>query len=132
MSLLSRLTAVALLPVAIAAGAVSMTGMVVQPAHAGDGTRCEIRVSRRGGMTTLEGVVMASGSITGSYRLSVTSSGRGGGSDIDQSGDFSARPGEPASLGVVSLGGGGAHTADLTVRWNGGSHHCSQRVGGQI
>ena len=129
MSLLFRVSALALVP--LAAGAVSTMGGIVQSAQAGEGARCEIRVSKRGGMTTLEGVVFASAAVSGSYRLSVTSSAGGGGSGIDQSGAFSAKSGETASLGVVSLGGGaGSHTADLTVRWNGGSSRCSQHAGG--
>ena len=106
--------------------------MSFQPVQASDGARCEIRVSKRGGTTTLEGVVFASAPLTGSYRLSVGSSGGGGGSDIDQSGSFSAKPGEPANLGVVSLGGtAGTYSADLTIKWNGGESRCTQHVGGK-
>ena len=137
MSYFTRLAAVALVPVALTVGTIATTGTVVEPAHAGgtgDGTRCEIKVSKRGGMTTLEGVVFASSSIQGSYRISVASaSGGGGGSDIDQSGAFSAKPGAPASLGVVSIGGSpGSYTAEMTVKWNGGSTRCSERIGGKI
>ena len=139
MSRLSRLSAVALLPVflpvAIGLGVVALTGPAAQPAHAGgggDGARCEIRVSKRGGATTLEGFVVAASPISGSYRISVTSSGGGGGSDIDQSGQFSAGPGGPVSLGVVSLGGSpGGYRADLTVKWNGGSTRCSETASGR-
>lgn len=133
---LSRLSAVAALPVALALGVLSMTGPVAEPAFAGgsgDGTRCEIRVGKRGGTTTLEGFVVAPSSISGSYRISVTSLGGGGGSDIDQSGQFSAGPGGPVSLGVVSLGGSsGGYRADLTVKWNGGSTRCSESASGRI
>ena len=129
----SRLTAVAVLPVALAAGVAATTGTVVAPAHAAsDGVRCEITVSKRGGITTLEGVVLASKSVSGSYRLSVTTSGGSGGSDIDQSGAFSASAGQSSSLGVVSLGGtANLASAQLSVKWNGGSTQCSQRIGGR-
>ena len=94
-------------------------------AGSADGTRCEIRVSKRGGMTTLEGFVIATAPIQGSYRISVTTSG-GGGSDIDQSGAFEAKPGAPVSLGVVSVGGSpGGYAAGLTVKWDGGSTRCN-------
>ena len=131
MSTLSRVAAVALLPAAVAAGAWSTTRTIITPAQAGDGPGCEIHVSKRGRTTILEGIVLSSVPISGSYRLSVTSSGGGGTSDIEQSGAFTASGGEAARLGVVSLSGqAGTHTADLTIRWNGGSNHCSQRADG--
>ena len=67
----------------------------------------------------------------GSYRLRVTKSGAAGSSDINQSGDFSAGPGEPGRLGTVTLGGdGGSYVARLTVTWDGGSIECTERIGG--
>lgn len=132
MTNLFQFGALAFVPLAIAAGVVSRTGTIVQTAQAADGVHCEIRVGKRSGMTTLEGVVFASAPISGSYRLSITSSGGSGGSDIDQSGTFSAGSHEPASVGVVSLGGvAGAYAADLTIKWNGGSNSCSQHIGGK-
>lgn len=121
-----------LVPALMAVSLAAASAASLQPAHAGDGARCEIRVSTRGGTTTLEGVVFASAPVAGSYRLSVGSTGAGGGSDIDQSGNFSAKPGEPVNLGVVSLGGpAGTYSAELTIKWNGGTSRCSQRAGGR-
>lgn len=121
-----------LVPAFIAAAVAPAMAASFQPAHAGDGARCEIRVSKRGGTTTLEGVLFASAPVSGSYRLSVGSSGGGGGSDIDQSGNFSAKPGEPVNLGAVSLGGpAGTYSAELTIKWNGGASRCSQHAGGR-
>ena len=131
MSSFSR-TGSTVFPAFLAATFAAAMGMSLQPAHAGDGARCEIRVSKRGGTTTLEGVVFSSAPVAGSYRLSVGSSGGSGGSDIDQSGNFSAKPGEPANLGGVNLGGAaGTYSADLTIKWNGGASHCTQHVGGR-
>ena len=126
-----RWTAAAVLPVALAAGVIATAGTGA-PAVAGDATRCEIAVSKRGGMTALEGVVYAQKGLAGTYRLSVTATGAGGGSDIDQSGDFSAGAGQSASLGVVSLGGTAqTYRAELTVKWSGGSTSCSKQIGGR-
>ena len=108
------------------------SGHHAQAAGTSDGTRCEFKIGKRSGMTTLEGVVASQAAISGSYRISVSSVG-GGGSDIDQSGAFSAKPGQTVSLGVVSMGGTpGRYAADLTVTWNGGSTHCTEHVDGKI
>ena len=127
------LSAAALAPVALTAGAISMTAVPpAAPALAAD-AHCELKASKRGGMTTLEGFVTPSSAISGSYRISVTSSGGGGSSDIDQSGAFSAKAGSPVSLGVVSLGGAsGSYSAELTVKYGSGGTLCSGHAGGKI
>jgi hypothetical protein len=113
------LTAIALLP----AGLIVSGGAGVQLAHAGpEYARCEIRISKRNGGTTLEGFVIAQQPVSGSYRISVTTAG-GSGADVDQSGAFQATPGQPVSLGAVHVGAGG-YSADLTVKWVGGSTKC--------
>ena len=128
MSRIACLTALATLPVMFTLGANPMTGHIVTPAHASaDDARCELRTSKRGGATVLEGVVIASKAVSGSYRISVAASGGSGSSDIDQSGSFQATPGQPVSLGVVQLGGSGGYSANLTVKWGGGSTSCSGR-----
>ncbi len=103
-------------------------------ASTSDGIRCELKVGKRSGMTTLEGIVAAPTAISGSYRISVTSAGgSGSGSDVDQSGAFSAKAGQSVSLGMVSMGGSsGKYTADLTVTWNSGSTHCVEHLDGKI
>ena len=104
-----------------------------QPVHAADGPRCEIRLGKHVGASTIEGVVLSSVPVSGSYHLIVKSSGDEGSSHVDQSGAFSATPGEIAKLGIVSLGGTAAgYTADLTITWNGGSSRCSQHANGKI
>src|SRR5919198_2389822 len=76
--------------------------------------RCEIQVKEHGNSVALEGAVFAKTAIEGSYQLRVSKSGSSGSSDINQSGDFSAGPGEPSSLGTVTLGGdGGSYVAKL-------------------
>lgn len=98
----------------------------IQPAAAQDaaaGTRCEIRVYKRGGQTMVEGVVFAAAPISGWYRLSVN-----GASDNDQSGAFQAEPSGATSLGQIAVAPGN-YAAHMTVRWKGGSVSCAQHAG---
>lgn len=87
---------------------------------------CQLRMEGSGSASRLTGIVHAKAPVDGSYRLRVTSSGNGGGSNITQSGEFSATPGVPATLGVVSLGGGGTFQAELQVSWSGGTVRCTR------
>ncbi len=87
------------------------------------GTRCEIRVYKRGGLTTVEGVVYASAPISGSYRLSVN-----GHSDNDQSGSFQAAPTGATSLGQLTVAPGN-YVANMIVKWKDGSVLCAQHAG---
>ena len=130
MSKILRFVAV---PLALSLGVISMIDSNTRPAAAGssgpDLVRCEIRVKNHGSTLTLEGVALAKASVSGSYSMQISSSGGGGSSDIDQSGDFSASPGAPGSLGVVNLSGSGArYVARLHVTWNGGSAQCTKSV----
>lgn len=98
-------------------------------AHSNE-TRCEIVTETSGGMVTLQGVVHAEAPLSGSYTFRVESAGGGGGSNIRQGGSFSAAPGQPAKLGKVTLGGGGAvYDATLGVDTNAGRFTCHERAG---
>jgi hypothetical protein len=92
---------------------------------------CAIDVARSRDGVTLRPVVTTDRPLTGRYRLSVTSRGGGGGSDIDQSGEFEAY-GTRTVLGTVSLGGGGSYEARLTVTVGGRRIECLERIGGAI
>ncbi len=94
--------------------------------------RCEITASTSGGMVTLAGVVHSDKVLAGDYTFHVKSAGRSGGADIQQGGDFEARPGGPALLGQVMLGGSGAiYDASLVVKAGGKTWRCDERVGGR-
>jgi hypothetical protein len=125
------LAAVAL-PLSLACGA-AFAGTGAGPSLEGPGepVSCEIRVERQGNVVTLEGLVHADAPLAGSYRLQVSQGGSGGSSRISQGGDFEAAPGEPASLGTVSLASGGAYRASLEVRWQGGVTDCSTGTPGK-
>jgi hypothetical protein len=120
-------------PAALGVGAIGVIASGIERVDASQPMRCEIQVKERGNAVALEGVVFAKTAVTGSYQLRVSKSGGGGSSDISQSGDFRAGPGEPSTLGTVTLGGdGGSYIARLTVTWDGGSIECTERVGGTL
>lgn len=129
--------AVWLVPVALGVGGIGAINSSIERVDAGANgsqpVRCEIQVKERGHSVALEGVVFATTAIEGSYQLRVSKSGGAGSSDINQSGGFSAAPGERSTLGLVALGGdGGSYLAKLKVTWNGGSIECTERVRGVL
>ena len=137
MSLVKGPLAVWLLPAALGIGAAGAIHGSIERVGAGPTAsqplRCEIQIQEHGTSVALEGVVFAKTAVEGSYQLRVTKSGTAGSSDINQSGDFSAGPGEPGRLGTVTLGGdGGSYVARLTVTWDGGSIECTERVRGTL
>ena len=92
--------------------------------------RCEIRATPQGGMVSLEALAHADRKVSGTYSFHVESAGRTGGTNIEQGGAFSAAPGKPATLGVVTLGAKGAvYDAKLEVTVGGESIGCAERVG---
>lgn len=120
---------------ALGMGVIAMTAADNSGAEAGwftrDKVRCEIKVEPGPYGVQLEGLVFAKGALSGEYELSVTQDGPGAYSLINQSGAFEAGPRQPASLGMVSLGGGASYTARLKVRAGGEVFTCARRVGGQ-
>ena len=113
-----------LLGVGLAVIAVSgcQAGSAAGPIH------CQMRAETSGGMTSLEGIVHADRTVSGSYRLRVKSSGASGSSSIDQGGDFTAGPGTPATLGTVTLSGA-RFDASLTVTVDGRTTACTDGIG---
>jgi hypothetical protein len=120
---------------ALGVGVIAMTAADNSGAEAGwftrDQVRCEIKVTPGPYGVQLEGLVFAKDALTGEYELSVTQDGPGAYSLVNQSGGFEAGPRQPASLGMVSLGGGASYTAKLKVRAGGDVYTCAKRIGGQ-
>ncbi len=124
-------------PLALLAGSgVLGLGFVMaapEPAAAGgSGLRCEIYQSHRGGSTVLEGVVFSGSAVDGSYQFTVTKSGGGGSSNINQGGEFSVSAGGKSTVGTVALGGDGGYSATLRVTADGHSTACKERTGGSL
>ena len=107
---------------------IGTAGMAGASGSAEGPLRCEIRESSVFGMTALEAVVHADEAVSGSYRFTVTGSGSGS-TNIRQGGAFSVAPGQPATLGMVSVGGSAAYDASLSVTADGMSAVCDERFG---
>ena len=106
------------------------TGQAGAASSGPDPLRCELVLDTAGGATTIQGRVDADRPVSGSYRLSITSSAAGGGARIEQSGDFEARPGAPAILGETRLGGSPAqYRAELELSLPDRRLSCSGRSG---
>jgi hypothetical protein len=87
--------------------------------------RCEIQAKPAAGALALAAVVHAETRLTGSYSFKVVGKSGGGSSNINQGGPFAASAKGDVTLGTVSLGGGAAYTATLTVTANGQTATCS-------
>ncbi len=114
----------AIAAVIAAAGLLPSVGPV--PAEAQTSLVCEVRTSKRGGATVVEGFVSAPTGFNGSYRISVS----GGGGDTDQSGEFAGGGGK-AALGSVPVAGAGAYSAEIMVKQN-GVVRCTNRTAGKV
>lgn len=114
---------VVLLPIA----AFATMGTASQP----NGTvSCDIRTSQSSGQVTLNAVAQAATSVNGNYTFHVSSTGGSNGTNIDQSGSFSATPGKPATLGTVMLDARGTtYKATLDITVDKQKISCTKRIG---
>lgn len=97
-------------------------------AAADEPLRCELKVARTPSGTALTALVQSKDRASGRYDFEVT----GRGTDIRQGGPFAVRPGEPETLGTVTLGGGASFDAELTVTAGSRKATCEKRIGGAI
>jgi hypothetical protein len=109
--------------------AAALTGLVLgctansaQTGGADDGVlTCSAEITSRGGMLTVEGVVVAEEAVAGTYDLSVTRRGAA----LTQGGTFSLRAGETGRLGRVTMNGPAAGLdAELTLSVDGKTTRC--------
>ncbi|PDS99405.1 hypothetical protein CO659_00965 [Rhizobium sp. S9] len=92
---------------------------------------CEIKATPGAGMVRLDALVHADKHVGGTYTFHVEKVGNGGGSTINQSGDFDAVEGHAAMLGSVSLDSKGAkYKATLDVVVGDESFGCVKQIGG--
>lgn len=89
---------------------------------------CEVLASASGGGFALEAVYHAQSAMQGGYQFSVKSVGGAGGTNINQGGGFSAKPGETLTLGRVTVGGAAAYDVTLKIDTGGQSVECGGRV----
>lgn len=105
----------------------SAVGPTVGTASAAD-VKCLIKISDSGQTKDFQGLLIANGDVSGSFRFSVTGSGHGNSSEIVQSGDFSAARGHAVEAGSVTLNGSSRYTAQLKVWVGGRTYVCSDRI----
>lgn len=93
--------------------------------------RCEIRDTIEADAILLEPLVYADKSTSGTYTINVSGDGASGSANIRQGGAFEAGPGNPASLGRMSLGAdGAAYDVKLKVIAGDTSVSCVKQVPG--
>jgi len=92
--------------------------------------QCNINV-----LSTPQGVVLQSTArsrtaVSGSYQLSVETTGPAGRSTVSQGGEFSVRGGSSEALGSLSLGrsSGALVVARMELSWAGGHTSCTRRI----
>lgn len=101
---------------ALAAAAMAQNTETHAPA-APEPLRCEVALDAVRGGTRIEGRVVSSTPVSGTYQMQITSRMGGGRASISQSGEFDARPGAPALLGETEMRGGPAsHQVELEIR----------------
>jgi hypothetical protein len=94
---------------------------------------CAIVTDSVNGAIALRGTAQSDVAVSGSYRFRVASAAGGGNTNMQQGGNFTATPGNPITLGRITLGNPGAiYDAHLEIVANGASVECSERVGGAI
>lgn len=118
---LMTLLALCLLPVGAFTG--MATAGPTQPSKL-----CEIKVTPRAGLVSLEALVRADKATGGSYTLRIDKTGGGGSSSITQGGDFEVSAGKATTLGSVTLDSRGSYKAVLDVISGGKSYRCTKQV----
>ena len=108
-----------------ASGNAASTQPPIQPGSDAGAFRCEIQTTPGGGLAA---VVHATVAVNGSYTFKVVSSTRGGSSNINQGGPFSANAKAMVTLGSVSVGPRASYDATLTVTANGSTATCTDPI----
>jgi hypothetical protein len=90
---------------------------------------CEIRATRNATGAKLDGVIKASGPVSGSFHFTVRK--RGGEEVVSQSGDFTVEDASPTEIkkASIDLDPSEAYQASLKVKWPNGSSSCSGSMG---
>lgn len=92
--------------------------------------QCEIDVLSTPQGIVLRPVARSRTGVSGSYQLSVDTSGPAGRSAVSQGGDFSVRGGRSEGLGSIALGrsSGAVVVARMNLSWAGGQASCTRRI----
>jgi len=116
-----------LYPIAAAlALALSSSGALAQATS----LQCGINVLNTPQGVVLQSTARSGPAVSGSYQLSVETTGPAGRSTVSQAGEFSVRGGSSEALGSVSLGRspGAFAVARMELSWVGGHRSCTRRI----
>jgi hypothetical protein len=113
------------------ATAIAALGATASVALAGNessaSASCEIQAKASGGTLTIAGVLHSNVALSGRYALSITNSQSNNDMDVDQRGDFSAKPGETRTLDSMEFSGDlGVLTVVLEIDAPGADLKCAQ------
>jgi len=104
---------------------------VTTPNQSDEAQLCEIKATPGAGMVRLDALVRADKHVGGTYTFRIEKAGNGGSSTINQSGDFDAKAGHPATLSSVSLDAKGLeYKATLDVVIGDKRFSCTNEIGG--
>lgn len=102
------------------AGSTDTATLSVHPS----GAYCEVLATPAGNGVVLQAVFHADAGASGSYQLSVKSTGGGNRTAINQGGGFTAYGAGTVPLGTVTVGGNTVYDIGLTVSIAGKVHEC--------
>ncbi|WDR06993.1 curli-like amyloid fiber formation chaperone CsgH [Devosia rhodophyticola] len=90
-----------------------------------DHLRCGLISDANNGSVAMEARLLSPTDLSGTYRLSIVSSGPSGRSNINQGGGFSVRANEDVVLGRVSLNANASTKVDFEISANGATIDCT-------
>jgi hypothetical protein len=128
--MLSHKLILLLAPLAIV-GTVAAAATANHLAATSQEVQCQIRATPTPGGIELATYATSETPASGSYRFTVSKNGGGSSSDVNQSGDFNARPGAHNMLGLVDLNidRGTRYVAKLSLTWDGQATSCVKTFG---
>jgi len=115
---------------AIVAAALAATSGMANGAN--ETASCGVVTSTQDGMLTIQGTILSPKPLSGSYQLSVHSSGGGNSSNINQGGNFSAEANQETALGKVMINASANPEVKLEVTANGEKLDCDEIFAGTV
>ena len=121
-------------------GAIAALGLITASLAATSGmanaanetASCGVVTSTQNGMLTIQGTILSPEPLSGSYQLSVRSSGGGNSSNINQGGNFAAAANQETTLGQVMINANANPKVELEVTANGTKLDCDQEFAGAV
>ena len=90
--------------------------------------QCGIAEKTESGMLSIEGKMLSSVPVDGSYQFRVQAKGPGGSSQVSQGGAFTAAANDPVVLGRMTINSGANYDAELAITANGVAVTCDMDI----